>query len=125
MGIPSPEASQQDVPLIRFVVPVGIDKMHEVAALADIDSSVTESKTGWHVKVVGEDGRFIGTAIAIAVFENNQLVDCVVGRDDLRVGQCGQHPQSTRRIPVHTNRVGYTVGFVGEQISLVAISQGE
>ena len=120
MRVLGAEARQHDAMHVRLVVAVGVLQEREVRLLGDIHAAVTELERQRDVQVVGEHGRFVGPAVAVGVFENDQLVVRLVAGIDVRIRRRATDPQPAARIPTHLNRIG-DVGklfFAGEQVHL-------
>ena len=86
---------------------------------------MAQRKAGRHVQAVGEDGSFVGAAIAVGVGEDQQFVVRLLGWLELRIDRRHQHPQPASRIPGHADRVRHTICLVGIQVGLIALDQRE
>ena len=125
MRVAGSKASQNRATGIRLTIPIRVREVKKVVTLANVSAAITDCETGRHVQAAGENRLFIGTAVAVGVFEDDQLIVRIIGGDDLWVCQGGEHPQPPCWIPVHANGVGDPVGFVGEKIGCVAVRQLE
>ena len=92
--------------------------MHKIRAFTDVSAEVTEREPRRHVESIGENRGFVGTAVAIGVFENDELVVGNLAGLELGVSQGAQDPEPAAGIPLHRDGIGDAECFVGEQAHL-------
>ena len=68
------EAVQDDLVTVGHVVAVGVLDEHQVRLLGHVDTAVAEFEAGRYVEAAGEHGVVIGPAVAVAIFEDHDLV---------------------------------------------------
>src|SRR5206468_4078274 len=98
-----------------------IRKVHEIGAVGDVGTAVAWIDAGGDEESVGEHGRLVGAALALAVFEDNNLVVRLLPRLDLWIDLAGGDPQTARGIKIHLNRLGQE-GIGGEEIHFEPVS---
>ena len=59
---------------IRFAVTVSVANVDEIAPVANIRAAMAEGKTGGHVESIDVGGNLVCPAVALGVFQNEQLV---------------------------------------------------
>ena len=99
MRIAVSKSAQHNTTSVRLAVPVGILKKQQVRVLANIDAAVAQLKTCWDVQASRKDGRLVCAAIAVGIFENDDLVVGKVARKDVGISRRGGHIHTPRRIP--------------------------
>ena len=119
--VPGAETRKNHFPAIGTIISVGVFQVHQVGALAQINPAMPQGKTGRHIKFVCKDCFFIGPAITIGIFQDQQFVVRHIVRFQLRIGPRTQHPQSPPRVEADRNRIGHPVALVGKEIHLKAV----
>ena len=71
---PSRSRAACELRIVGLVVAVGVLEEHQVRLRADVGAAVAELDAGRHVELVGEDGLLVGFAVAVGVFEDQDLV---------------------------------------------------
>ena len=91
----------------------------QLGAVGDVGAAVARLDAGGDQQAVGEDGRLVGLAVAVGVFEDDDLVVGLLARLDLRIDLAARDPEPALRVEVHLDRLGQQrVG--GEQVDLEA-----
>ena len=113
------EAGEGELLEVGNIVAVGVFEKEDIRGLANVASAVGEFDSGGEVESLREDGRLIGSAIVVGVFENDDLVVGGIARFELGVGPGAGNPEAAFGIPSHVDRVGEH-GIGGEEIGFVA-----
>ena len=92
-------------------------QVEQLGAVGDVGAAVAGLDAGGDEQAVGEDGRLVGLAVAVGVFEDEDLVVRLLARLDLRVDLARRDPEPALRVEVHLDRLGeQRVG--GEEVDL-------
>src|SRR5262249_21153150 len=118
------EAGKDDSLVIRlFARPAGA-QVNKFGTIGDVCPAVTRLDTCGNQQPVGEDGGLVRLAVAVGIFEDNDLVVGNLPRLDLRVDLAGGDPQAALGVEVHLNRLGEErVG--GEEVDLEPFGEDE
>ena len=119
----SPESTRSHVGL---VVAVGVLQEHQVGSLSDEHAAVGEFKAGRTVQVAGEDGPLVGLAVAVRVFEDQELVVHLLLGLPVRIGRPAGDPEAAPGIERHLHRLGQLRKLLlgREQVDLQVLANG-
>ena len=95
--------------------------MGEVGFFGAEDAAVAIKDEGERdVKVIGPGGAFVGFAILIGVFENDNFIARFLAGINMRVGDGGGDPKTAVFVPAHLDRAGHLgeIFFGGKAIDL-------
>ena len=95
--------------------------------MGDVDAIGSKGEAEWEVEVLGEDGAFVSLAVAVGVFEDEDLVVGSNTGQGVWVGGHGGYPKSAGGIKVDGDGVAEfgEVFFGGEEVDLEAFSDFE
>src|SRR5262245_41147050 len=113
-------SAEQYLANVGLVVAVGVLEKRQVRHVGHVDAAVAKLERQRHVQVVRENGRFVSAAVAIGVFENDELVARFIARINVWIGIRAAHPHPPTRVETNLNRVG-DLGkllLAGEQVNL-------
>ena len=96
---------QEDLLRVVLVVAVGVLEEDQVRLLRDEHAAVPELEAGGVVEVAGEHRALVGLAVAVGVFEDEQLVVHRRLRLPVRVVLPGRDPQPALGVERHLHRV--------------------
>ena len=88
------EAGEDALADVGLVVAVGVLQEHQVGRLGDQDAAVGELEAGRAVQLVGEDDHLVGLAVAVGVFEDQELVVHLLLGLPVRVGRPAGDPEA-------------------------------
>ncbi len=117
MAVRRAQAGEDALALVRLAVAVGVGEVEEAGRLHDDDAVLVDLEPGRAVQIVDEFGHFVGAAVAVGVFKNEQAVALLAGGGALGVVEPGGHPQAAAGVPGHLHRI-HQFGellLVGEQ----------
>ena len=86
MGVACAEPGEEDFPFIRLAVAGGVTHMDEIATVTNVRATVAKRKTGGHVEPIDVGGNLVCPAVALGVFQNEQLIIRLRARLELRIG---------------------------------------
>ena len=109
------KTTQHDPRFISLVITVGILEMNDFGAVGDIGSAIPRFNAGRDQEPIGKDGRLVSGSITIGIFEDQDLVRCLLSGGNLRIDLRRCHPQSAARVKVDLDRL-VQLGICGEQI---------
>ena len=111
---------------VGLVVAVGVLEEHEVGGLGDEHAAVAELEAGRAVQVVGEDGHLVGLAVAVGVFEDQELVVHLLLGLPVRIGRPDGDPEPALGVERHLHRLGQLGELLlrGEQVDLHPLGDG-
>ena len=99
---------------IGLAVAVSVLQMQHFGAVCHVSAAVTRFDRGRNQQPAGEDRGLVGNAVAVGIFQDHDLVVCLLTRSDLRIDFRHRDPQPAPWIKVHLNRlVQHRIG--GEQ----------
>ena len=127
VGVTDAKPRHQDLGLVRFAVAIGIGQFDQSIEIADEDRRVTNVigerlNALNHRQAFSEANGLIGLAIAIGIFETEDVVAWLHAGHRLRVGRRTADIQTSLGVPGHLRGLGDTKGLVGEQIDLETLS---
>ena len=117
------EPVEHDLAEISLVIAVGVFQEDEVRLLRDVEPAVGDLEAGRQMEAIGEHRLLVGFAVAIGVFEDQDLViDGHAGQVLWVAGHRGD-PEPALRVERHLHRVGKLgkLDLRGEAIHLVAL----
>src|SRR5262249_13314165 len=106
MRVLGAEAGENDPRLVGFFAGLARGQVDELGAVGDIGAAVAGFDAGGDQQAVRENGRLVGLAVAVGVFEDDDLVVGDLARLDLRVDLAGGNPQPALGVEVHLDRLG-------------------
>ena len=114
------EAVQHPLLDVVVIVAVGVFEEQDVGPLRDEDAASPELEAGRVPQVAGKDGALVGPAVAVGVFENQELVVDRVFRLPVRIAVPARNPQAAPRVEGHLHRIGQLGELLlgGEQVDL-------
>ena len=115
MGVSGAKAAENNFPVIRPVIPVGICKEDEVLSLAKVDASITQGESSGHVEPVCEHQSRVGLSVVVTVLQNKKFVVGDFGWNGLRIDERAENPEPSLRAPAHRNGIGDPVLLRGEK----------
>ena len=120
------EAGEDALADVGLVVAVGVLEEHQVGRLGDQDAAVGELEPGRAVQAVGEDGLLVGLAVAVGVFEDQELVVHLLLGLPVRVGRPAGDPEPALGVERHLHRLGQLGELLlgGEQVDLQVLADG-
>ena len=110
------EATENHAPRVGPAVAIGVLKKQQLGVLAHVDPAVAQFQAGGHVQSLGEHGRFVGPAVMVGIFQDNDLIVGQVTGKDMRIGRCDGDKHPSRRVPPKRQGGRETVFFGGEEI---------
>ena len=118
VGVGGVEAADDPLLDVVAVVAIGVFEIEHVRPLGDDHALPPELKAGWVVEVIGKSLHAIGAAVAVGVFQNQQLVVHRLVGTPVRIGRPDGHPQPARGVEGHLHRVDQLGKhrFVGHQL---------
>ena len=118
VGVGGVEAADDPLLDVAAVVAVGVFEIEHVRPLGHDHAFPPELKAGWVVEVIGKSLHAIGAAVAVGVFEDQQLVVHRLVGTPVRIGRPDGHPQPARGVEGHLHRVDQLgkLRFVGHQL---------
>ena len=121
MGVPGPEAGEQDFLRIGPAIAVGVTNMDKVSPVSNVGPAMSKGETGRHVQPAHEGRDLVGAAIPVAILKDQELVSGFLAGLELGVGPGAKDPESTLRIPAHAYGIGDPHRLIGKEVDLVAI----
>lgn len=115
------EAREDDFARVCDVVSVGVLHIKKFGGVGDIGAVSSGENSGGDEQAVGEDGGFIGAAVAVGVLENDNFVIGDFARFELGIDAAGGDPQAASGVPVRLDRFG-DIGIGREELDLEAFS---
>ncbi len=121
------ESAQDDLALVGTPVAVGVAEEEEFGAVAEVTPAAVGERfdAGGNHQAVGEDSRLVTAAVAIGVFEDENLVVRFLARFDLRVDGAADDPEAAAGVESHLDRFDDSVGFGSEEVDLESIGDRE
>ena len=86
------ETGEHHTAVVGFAVAVRIFEKYDLGAVGDIRAAVAGFDTRGNQQPAGEDRRFVGFAVAIAVFEHQHLVIGLLTGFDMGINLAAGHP---------------------------------
>ena len=116
-GVETPDDPGFDVVAI---VAVGVLQIEHVGPLRHDHALSPEFKPGWIVKIAGKCLHLVGAAVAVGVFQNQQLVVHSLVGTPVGIGWPGGHPQPSLGVKRHLHRIDQLREhrLVGDQLHL-------
>lgn len=105
MAVLDAEAGEGEFFLVGDVVSVGVLIEKDVGGLRDVAAAIGELDAGGEVEAVGEDGGFVGFAVTVGVFEDDDFVVGLLPGFELGVGPGAGDPEAAAGVPLHVNGV--------------------
>ena len=99
------EAGEERSFAVGFQIAVLVGEVQQFGAIGDVRPAVARFDAGRNQQAVGEDVRLVGPAVAVGVFEHDDLVVGRLARLDLRIGLARGDPEPPLRIKVHLDRL--------------------
>ena len=93
-SVPKPDRTTRRA--VGLAVAVGVRQVQQVGAVGDVDAAVAGLDAGGNEQAVGEDGGLVGLAVAVGVFEDDDLVVGLLARLDLRIDLAARDPEPAR-----------------------------
>ena len=125
MGVPGTKAAENNFPVIRPVIPIGVCKEDEVLSLAKVDSSITQGESSGHVEPVCEHQSRVDLSVVVTVLQNKKFVVGDFGWNGLRIDKRAENPEPSLRAPPHRNRIGDSVLLRGEKGNSIPFGDSE
>ena len=118
------EAGEDSLADVGLVVAVGVLQEHQVGRLGDQDAAVGELEAGRAMQAVGEDDPLVGLAVAVGVFEDQELVVHFLLGLPVRVGRPAGDPEAALGVERHLHRLGQLGKLLlgGEQVDLEVLA---
>src|SRR3954471_8476144 len=111
MRVLGAEARQDHAALVGLAVAVGVGKMQQVGAVDDVHAAIARRQSCRDQQSLGKDGGFVGLAVAVSVFEDDDLVVLLLAWLDLRIRFTARDPETALRIEIDLDRLGkYWIG---------------
>ena len=124
VGVSGIQAMKHALAHICLAVAIGIGQINQIRRLSHQHATIGKFKTGRIMQSVCKNGHFVGFAVAIGVFQHQQLVVHGLFRLPVRVGRPHSHPQPALGVPRHLHRIGeFWPGFFrGKQVHLQSLA---
>ena len=98
--------------------------MQQFGAGSHIGPTVANFDTCGDEQSIGEDGGFVGDAVTIGVFQNQDFVGCWFTWRNLGIDLTAGDPEAAFGIKVHVDWLG-DAGITGEEVDLKALGNNE
>ena len=111
---------------VVFVVAVRVFQEQQIRPLGHQDAAVPEFESGRVVNVAGERGAFVGFAVTIGVFQDQQAIVHLFGRLPVRIRAPAGDPEPPLGVERHLHRLDQfgEHRFVSEQFDLHVLMNG-
>ncbi len=119
MGVGATEAGDDDLAGVGPVVAVSVLQEENVGGIGDPDPAVTDGDGRGNVQPLGKHGHFVGSAIAIGVFEDFDAIASLTG-GPAGVLEAFADPDAAPFVEAHRNRIDQ-IGLVGDEFDLKAL----
>ena len=117
MGIKGAKTSKEHLAHIGFVVAIGIFQKEHIGCLRHHQTAIAEHHSRRDTQAFGKTGEFIGFAIFIGVFANEDIVTTPTRFTLIGIIFGNQHIHSTAFIPGNGDGVHH-VGFCGKKLQI-------
>ena len=113
VGVARTKTTEQHPFFVGFVIAVVVFQKQHIGGLAHNQTTVGKHHARWNGKPFGKARKFIGLAVAVAVFANQNIVAAARVFAFVGIVFGNQHKKSPALVPSHGDGVHY-VGFVGK-----------
>ena len=113
MSVTGAEACHKHRLLVRLVVSIGVLQIDCFGCVLDHRTAAVNHDGGWNRKTFGEDRELVSHVVAVGVFANSNTV--AVLSEFVGIIERFADPQASAFVPVHCDRLGEEVAFVGVQ----------
>ena len=107
-----------------LAITIGILHEQQLGGVGDIGTAVLRPDASGDEQSLIKHRAFVRFAIAISVFENQDLIALGLSGFDVGIDGTARDPQTTARIPCHLDGLAHH-RFTGEKVDLEAIGQAE
>src|ERR1051325_9098358 len=99
--------------------------MHDLIEITNEHSAFARLDALHHRQSVGEAPRFVGFAVAIRIFEYEDVISRLLTRLGLRIGGRAGHEETASFVPRKLRGLDHAIPLGGEEIHLVTFGQCE
>ena len=125
MRVADAEAAEEDAAHVGLAVAIGIAQVDELVEVADVEATVAGLETLHHREAFGEAPRLVGLAVAVRVFEHENVVGAFRAGLRLRIRWRTSHVETALFVPGDLRGLHNAVALGGEEADLVAVGHGE
>lgn len=124
VGVLGSKAGEDDATVVGFAIAISVLEENDLGGVCDIGSAIGREDGGGNVEVIGKNGAFVGDAVTIRVFQNEDLVVLLGSGDDVGIHSARDEPEAALGIKVHLDRLR-DHGVGSHQLDLHAIRKVE
>ncbi len=111
MRIGRVKTAKHDLADIGPIIAIGVLEKHEVRLLREIDAAIPQFQTRGHMQAIGKHRLPIGSAVAVGILENqNLVVDRFAGQIH-RKGAHRRHPHPSAAVECDRHRIAQVRKF--------------
>ena len=100
------EGGEHDAALVGAAIAVGIFEVKQLSTMTDVAAAVPRLNASRDEQAIGKDARFLGVAVAVGVFQNDDFVVGNLAGFDLGIDFAAGDPQAALAVEVHLDRLG-------------------
>ena len=111
VSVASAEAAEENGPLIRPSIAVGVAEVLKLGAASNVDATMPPFDAAGDHQAVGKNRRTVRPSVAIAILQHDHFVLGWLPGTDLRVHRAAHHPQAAIGIEANLNRLHHALAF--------------
>ena len=108
VGVLATETGEDDFAFVHFAVAIGVGEVGEVGFFGAIDTAIAIEHEGErNVEVIGPSGAFVGFAVLVCVFEDDDFIARLLAGVNVGIGNRGGNPKAAVFVPAHLDGAGH------------------
>ena len=100
----SPKTTQHDPRLVCLVVAVRVLEMDNFRTVGNVGAAIPRFNTGRDQQAISKHCRLVGGSVTISIFEDQDLVRCLLSGGNLRIDLRRRDPQPPASVEVDLDR---------------------